>query len=116
MSRVAQYLTHADRAQRRAKIKAELRSGRSITETAVKFGLTRRYICQIAQDNGLSSNPGRPRGARLWKDCPPHLHADYDFLIRRKRLPAAEVRKILEAAACPPRTKPSSVKHSLSAS
>ena len=94
----AQQMTHADRAQRRKQIKAMLREGKSPLEVAKHFGLTKRYICQIAQDAGLSSARGRPRGSRWWTDCPAHLIADYDYLTRRKRIPVAEVKTMLEAA------------------
>lgn len=94
----AQKMTHADRAQRRGQIKAMLREGKSPLEVAKHFGLSKRYVCQIAQDAGLSRSEGRPRGSRLWAECPPHLTETYDFLIRRKRIPAAVVRQVLEAA------------------
>jgi hypothetical protein len=94
----AQKMTHADRAQRRKQIKAMLREGKSPLEVAKHFGLTKRYICQIAQDAGLSRAKGRPKGSRWWADCPPHLIADYDYLTRRLRIPVAEVKIMLEAA------------------
>jgi hypothetical protein len=98
MSHYARFLTHADRAQRRGQIKRALAAGKSCSEVAEQFGLTCRYIKQIAQDAGLSRAQGRPKGSRWWSDCPQHLLADYDYLTRRKRIPVAEIKRILEAA------------------
>lgn len=95
----AKFLTHADRAQRRGTIKARLRNGERPSEIAKDYGLTRRYVCQIAQDAGLSSAKGRPRGSRWWADCPEHLIEDYDYLTRRMRIPVAEIKAMLERAA-----------------
>ena len=94
----AQKMTHAERAMRRGQIKAMLRDGKSPLEVAKHFALSKRYICQIAQDVGLSTARGRPRGTRWWSDIPAHLIADYDFLTRRKRIPVAVVKAMLEAA------------------
>lgn len=99
MSNPAKFLTHADRHARKMRIKRELQAGASPRELAEKYGLTKRYINQIAQDYGLSRAMGRPRGARWWTDCPPHLLADYDYLTRRKRIPVREIKQLLEQAA-----------------
>lgn len=97
MSHRAKYLTHADRANRRAKIAKALASA-SPVEVAARFGMSARYVRQIAQDCGLSASVGRPKGTRAWRDCPPHLTEAYDHFIRRKRIPAAMARQVLEAA------------------
>lgn len=99
MSKPARFMTHADRAQRRAQIKAMLREGKGVLEVARHFALSKRYINQIAQEAGLSTARGRPRGSRWWTECPPHLIADYDFLTRRKRIPVREIKAMLEQAA-----------------
>ena len=99
MTHYAQFMTHAERRQRKMQIKRELQAGATPRELAEKYGLTKRYINQIAQDYGLSRAMGRPRGARWWTDCPPHLLADYDFLTRRKRIPVREIKQLLEQAA-----------------
>lgn len=98
MSNPARFHSHAERARRRAAIRRALRAGRKPSDLAREYGLTRRYVCQIAQDAGLSSCPGRPKGSRWWHDCPTDLIDTYDFLTRRKRLPVAEIRQMLEAA------------------
>lgn len=99
MTHYAQFMTHAERHRRKMEIKRQLEAGKSPREIADTFGLTKRYVNQIAQDYGLSRAEGRPKGSRWWKDCPPHLLADYDYLTRRKRIPVREIKALLEQAA-----------------
>lgn len=97
VSRPARFLTHAARARRRIAIRRALLD-KTTYEVAAEFGLTRSYICMIAREAGIVKALGRPRGTRWWADCPDHLTADYDYLSRRKRIPVAEIKTILEAA------------------
>lgn len=97
MGKPAQYMTHADRAYRRERILEQVRAGIDRDEIAASFKVSRCWVNQTARAAGIPVKRGRgPR--RVWRDCPPHLIADYDFLIRRKRIPAAMAREILEAA------------------
>lgn len=86
-------ITHAERARRREVIRKEIEAGADLPVLAERFGITVRYVRQIAQDAGLAHPTGRPR---IWRECPEHLIPDYDFMIRRKHIPAAEARRILE--------------------
>lgn len=89
-------MNHVAAAHRRRSIIAALRNGARVPALAQQHGLTERHVYQIAQDSRLpNQGQGRPRGARWWVDCPPHLIADYDFLSRRKRIPVAEIKEIL---------------------
>lgn len=54
-------LTHVDRMQRRKRILADWRAGMKATAIAEKYGLTVRYIRQVAADAGEELKPGRPR-------------------------------------------------------
>lgn len=91
-------MTRGDRAQRRQAIIDGIHAGDAVCAIAVRHGLTVRYVRQVAKDHGIARKPGRPLGSRWWAECPPHKTADYDFLIRAKRIPAREAREMLEAA------------------
>lgn len=89
---------------------ADYLGGMKRTEVAAKYGLSfgglnrllhrhritlphsersRRYSCNLVFGPG---HGGRPR---VWPDCPPHLAEDY-ALFRRKGIPAAEARAMLD--------------------
>jgi hypothetical protein len=66
MSNPARYMTHAERAKRRANVKRSLRAGTPPPVVAAQFGVSRPYVCQIAKDAGIEvRRPGRPQTVRF---------------------------------------------------
>lgn len=93
-------MTRTDRARRRAEIAQHIRSGECLAALSDRLGLSHRYVRDIARQHGLEKPQGRPKGHRFWKDCPEHLKDEYDFLVRRKRIPSREAIAMLQAERC----------------
>ena len=91
-------MTRGDRARRRQAVIAAINAGETVKTVAARFGMSPCWVRQIAKANGVARKPGRPLGRRWWAECPPHKAADYDFMVRAKRIPAREAREMLEAA------------------
>lgn len=100
MSSPARYMTHAERAKRRAAIKQALREGKHAPEVAAMFGVSRERVCQIARDAGIPQRSrGAPKGQLHWRECPEHLRNDYEHLVYRKRIGVEDARWLLEQRA-----------------
>lgn len=94
MSRYPQ-MTRQDRQQRRERVLAAYVAGESPRQIAARFGVSQRYVNQIAQAAGVTMRPfGRPA---VWPDCPDHLRREYLYL--RRFVPSTVARAELERAA-----------------
>lgn len=99
-----------EREARNQRLAEDYKNGVPKEELAGKYKLARRSVNFILHKMGAcldesewkarlsAAGKKSKRGSGVWPDCPEHLKAEYLYLKRNKRIPAAEARAILEAS------------------
>lgn len=87
-------MSQAARARRRSQIAQAFRNGVAQGEIAETYGISVQYVRRIAHAAGLSV-PDRRGNRRAWRECPPHLAAVYDALVRKKVMKAEKAKQFL---------------------
>lgn len=104
-------MAYPAKTERNRELFADYRGGMLRAEVADKYGLTLSGIDSLLRHHGVTLpkreavkrwKTARQRycGGRppVWPDCPPELHGEYMRLRRTYQMPAAEARRVLEAA------------------
>lgn len=84
MRKPHKFFSHAERAQRRARVKADLRAGVPVSVIAERHGLSIPHVRDIARRAQLARRPGRPPMV----SCP-DLRVEYYNLRRDLGAPVA---------------------------
>ena len=84
------FMTHADRAKRRATIIRALIAGETSGQIADRLKISRAYVNQIRRARGLDSKVGRPR---KFDELPPEIVREY--LQLRRHVGASEASRIM---------------------
>jgi hypothetical protein len=95
MTTPAKYMTWCDRRRRKLAMAYAMAYGETVVEIAARFGVSLSTVYASGREKGVATSGKRGR-PRIWKDCPSHLIDEYDFLVRKKRIPAGNIKGVLE--------------------